>query len=279
MKHFITTILLLAAIAVSASNPKQINTEAMGVWVNDSVEAVITKKACIVFRQLQNGRMTASAMCPIENFYETVTFNADSTITATEEFTPELSLIGDALYINGSKLKLVERIESTPPYDMPKATSKLGIGSRLQEWRLGVTIFCNNGNCGMEINTNRHMFIFLNSPNMTYIRAAATANNNKGTVFWQNIRMMRNNNTKELTSIILPHNARIAENDIDIDNSKFHVDECAFIPDGSIYWSLIDFTPDLIRINGCGETYTIPRPTKDSRKIEWLKFIPYSEAK
>lgn len=279
MKQFISILAILSVITVNAAESRKIDPATIGVWANDSTEAVITQSACILFRQLPDKSLTASAMCPKENFYETVTFNSDSTITSTENFNHNISLDGNFLFIDGSKLKKVEKIESCPPYDARKATSSLGIGDRLQEWRLGVSIFCNNGYCGMEINTNRHMFIFLNSPKMTYIRAAAAANNDKGTVFWQNIRMMRNANTKEYTCHIRRGNARIAEMDIDIDNSKFRKDECAFIPDGSIYWSLIDFTPDVIKINGCGETYTIKRPTKDNIKIEWLKYIPYSEAK
>ncbi len=278
--RFIFTLLLAAALnVINAANPKAIDPATVGVWVNDSTEAVITNKACIVFHRLEGTRMTASAMCPPEGFYQTITFEEDSTITSTDRFDYDIAMADGTLTINGAKLKKIERIESTEPYDMPKATSPFGIGNRLQEWRLGVKVFCDGNQCGLEINTNRHMFTFLHSPNKTYVRAAATANNDKGTVFWQNIRMMRNGNTGELTHRMLRKSVSIAESDIDIDNSKFRANECAFIPDGSIYWSLIDFTPDEIKINGCGETYTVGRQTKDAVKVEWLKFIPYSEAK
>lgn len=46
------------------------------------------------------------------------------------------------------------------------------------------------------------MFVYMVNPSMIYIRAAATRNNNFGTLFFQNIRMMKNNNTGEYTMYI-----------------------------------------------------------------------------
>lgn len=110
---------------------------------------------------------------------------------------------------------------------------------------------------------------------MIYIRAAATANNNNGTLFFQNIRMMRNDNTGEITSYIEPDNYNIAANNLNIDNSKFNPDACVFSPDGGIYWSFISFTPDQIQLNGCGETYYIKRTDQFD---EYFKYIPYEKA-
>ena len=119
------------------------------------------------------------------------------------------------------------------------------------------------------------MFIYLINSNMTYIRAAATANNNNGTLFFQNIRMMRNNNTGEMTSYMAPDNYNIAANDLKIDDSKFNPNACVFNPDGGIYWSFISFTPDQIKTNGCGETYYINRIDQFE---EYFKYIPYEAA-
>lgn len=88
--------------------------------------------------------------------------------------------------------------------------------------------------------------------------------------------MMRNNNTGEFTMSILPNNFSFVNNDIEIDDSKFNPDACTFDHDGGIYWSLISFTSDLILLNGCGETYQVGRPSKDSPINEWIKYSPYN---
>lgn len=127
-----------------------------------------------------------------------------------------------------------------------------------------------------EVNTNRHMFVYMASPSMVYIRADATRNNNNGTLFFQNIRMMKKQNTNEYTMQIEPDNFNITRNDQEIDNSKFRPNECTFNPDDGIYWSLISFEPDLILLNGCGETYEVKRPGFES-DYEWIEYVPYSE--
>lgn len=169
----------------------------------------------------------------------------------------------------------VEDITTCKPYEKSCAKSKSDIGKCLQEWRLGAK-FGKDGDVFMcEVNTNRHMFVYLINPRMTYIRAAATANNNNGTLFFQNIRMMRNNNTGEMTSYIDPDNYNVAANNLKIDDSKFNPNACVFNPDGGIYWSLISFTQDQIQINGCGETYYINRLDQFE---EYFKYIPYEKA-
>lgn len=75
---------------------------------------------------------------------------------------------------------------------------------------------------------------------------------------------------------MMPHNFSFTSNDLEIDNSKFTPDTCTFSPDGAIYWSLISFTPDNILINGCGETYQVPRPTEDTPMQEWIRYVPYN---
>lgn len=109
---------------------------------------------------------------------------------------------------------------------------------------------------------------------MAYIRAAAARNNNNGTLFFQNIRMMKNKNTEEYTMYIEPNNFTFSRNDLRIDDSKFQPDSCTFNPDGGIYWSLISFEPDLILLNGCGETYQVKRHPVESG-MEYFEYVPY----
>lgn len=154
--------------------------------------------------------------------------------------------------------------------------AKTDVGKCLQQWRLGVQYGIQDDKPYCEVNTNRHMFIYyIVGSSMVYIRAAATRNCDSGTLFFQNIRMMKNQNTGEYTMSIMPGNFDIARNDLEIDYTKFNPDACTFSPDGGIYWSVISFAPDMIMLNGCGETYRVPRLPIDASLNEWIEYKPY----
>lgn len=248
---------------------------AKGVWANDNAEAVITDEVCIYFAK-GDSAMQAILEIPAADIFHKTTFEKDGTVTTSTFKNPlELELKDGNLNIAGEELKKVEDIEIVEPYEMAECKYQIEVGKRLQEWRLGVRHETEGEMPYCEINTNRHMFIYMVSPAMVYIRAAATRNNNAGTLFFQNIRMMKNLNTGEYTMSIHPGNYSIAKNDLVIDNSRFNPNACTFCPDGSIYWSLISYDPDVIMLNGCGETYQVPRPTKDFPLTEWIKYVPY----
>lgn len=219
---------------------------------------------------------------PTQDIYSCTTYRDSAFVVET---TTPITLFDDVKTVNGVAVKAlrigdkvmtkVEDIKTCKPYEKSRANSKSDIGKCLQEWRLGAK-FGKDGDVFMcEVNTNRHMFVYLINSRMIYIRAAATANNNNGTLFFQNIRMMRNKNTGEMTSYIVPYNYNIASNDLKIDNSKFNPNSCVFNPDGGIYWSFISFTADHIKINGCGETYYVNRLDQFE---EYFKYIPYEIA-
>ncbi len=252
-----------------------------GVWASNDAEAVVTDSVCIFFEKTPTG-LRAFLNVPTRDIYSCTTYK-DSTFVV--ETTAPLILIDEVRTINGAAVKtlrigdkvmsMVEEITTCKPYEKSCANSRSDIGKCLQEWRLGAK-FGKDGDVFMcEVNTNRHMFVYMVNTRMIYIRAAATANNNNGTLFFQNIRMMRNSNTGEITSYIEPENYNIAANDLMIDNSKFNPNACVFNPDGGIYWSLISFTADQIQINGCGETYYINRIDQFE---EYFKYIPYETA-
>lgn len=252
-----------------------------GVWASNDAEAVVTDSVCIFFEKTPSG-LRAFLNIPTQDIYS-CTFYRDSSFVV--ETAAPLTLLDEVKIVNGVTVKRlrigdkvmskVEEITTCKPYEKSCANSKSDIGRCLQEWRLGAK-FRKNGDIFMcEVNTNRHMFIYLVNTRMIYIRAAATANNNNGTLFFQNIRMMRNNNTGEMTSYIKPDNYNIASKSLKIDNSKFNPNACVFNPDGGIYWSLISFTADQIKINGCGETYYVNRM---SQFKEYFKYIPYETA-
>lgn len=273
-------VFLLALVIQSASFASDFS-KYRGVWASNDAEAVVTDSVCMFFENTTTG-LRAFLNIPTQDIYSCTTYKDSAFVVET---TKPLILTDEVKTVNGVAVKTlrigdkvmskVEDIITCKPYEKSIAKSKLDIGKCLQEWRLGAK-FGKDGDVFMcELNTNRHMFIYLINSNMTYIRAAATANNNNGTLFFQNIRMMRNNNTGEMTSYMAPDNYNIAANDLKIDDSKFNPNACVFNPDGGIYWSFISFTPDQIKINGCGETYYINRIDQFE---EYFKYIPYEAA-
>jgi hypothetical protein len=253
-----------------------------GVWASNDAEAVVTDSVCMFFEKTPTG-LRAFLNVPSRDIYSCTTYKDSAFVVET---TTPLILVDEVKTVDGITVKTlrigdkvmskVEDIKTCKPYEKSRANSKMDIGKCLQEWRLGAK-FEKDGDVFMcEINTNRHMFVYLVNTRMIYIRAAATANNNNGTLFFQNIRMMHNNNTGEMTSYIAPDNYNIAVNNLKIDNSKFNPNACVFNPDGGIYWSLISFTADQIQINGCGETYYINRIDQFE---EYFKYTPYSKPK
>ena len=273
-------VFLLALVIQSASFASDFS-KYRGVWASNDAEAVVTDSVCMFFENTPTG-LRAFLNIPTQDIYSCTTYKDSAFVVET---TKPLILTNEVKTVNGVAVKTlrigdkvmskVEDIITCKPYEKSRANSKSDVGKCLQEWRLGAK-FGKDGDIFMcEVNTNRHMFIYLINPNMTYIRAAATANNDNGTLFFQNIRMMRNNNTGELTSYMAPDNYNIAADNLQIDNSKFNPNACVFNPDGGIYWSLISFTADQIKINGCGETYYVNRIDQFE---EYFKYVPYETA-
>lgn len=249
-----------------------------GVWASDDAEAVITDSLCIFYYRADSTTQ-AVVEIPSSDFSCKTVFEPGGVVTTTSSDVEPLTFSkkDSVLDICGHSLKKVEDIKTVQPYEMPQCKSGLDVGKCLQAWRLGVRyeISGDKTSCYCEVNTNRHMFVYSVMPSMTYIRAAATRNDDNGTLFFQNIRMMKNQGTEEYTSYMDPDNFNRAKNDLEMDNTKFQPNSCTFSPDGGIYWSLISFEPDVILINGCGETYAVDRPDADSY-VEWIEYAPYS---
>ncbi len=275
MKKLFSFILGLI-VATAASYASDGFADFRGVWASDSAEAVITDSVCIYFAK-EDCAMHAVLEIPSLGVSHQTTFDADGAVTSMNTSSPlEITMAGDELRINGRALKKIEEIRIVDPYEMMECNYRLDIGKCLQQWRLGVKYGVQDDLLYCEINTNRHMFVYMLNPGMVYIRAAATRNNNAGTLFFQNIRMMKNQNTGEYTMAIVPNNFNVANNDLEIDNSQFKPNTCTFTPDGGIYWSVISYTPDQILLNGCGETYHFDRPDIDTPLDEWIKYEPYT---
>lgn len=273
----ITTIII--GILSSVSSWAAISfPDCKGVWAADDAEAVITDSVAIVYYR-SDSTMQAVLEIPSIGLRHRTVFAPDGSVTTDSMPKPlEIAADGGRLIINGFALRKIEDVVTTAPYEMPKCGSANDVGRCLQAWNLGVKYSDSRETPACEINTNRHMFVYMVAPSMVYIRAAAARSNNHGTLFSQNIRMMKNHNTGEYTMMIYPGNYRFALNDLEIDNTKFHPDRCTFSPEGGIYWSLISFEPEMIKVNGCGETYHFGRTAIDDSEIkEWIKFAPYSD--
>ncbi len=271
------TLLLILSMVVAIISFAETNLSSYkGVWASDNAEAVITDSVCIVYAKMDS-TMQAVLEIPSSGIYHQTTFAKDGSVSFSTPTPLEINLTDGKLNIFGNQLKKVEDVDIVAPYGMAQCKSKFDVGKCLQEWRLGVKYGMQDDMPYCEINTNRHMFVYMVYPSMVYIRAAATRNNNNGTLFFQNVRMMKNQNTGEYTMSIYPNNFNIAQNDLEIDNTKFQPNACTFNPDGGIYWSLISFTSDKIAINGCGETYYVDRTPIDAPLREWIKFAPYSK--
>lgn len=247
-----------------------------GVWASAKQEAVITDSVMMYFaKNTVTGNGSAALCVPSRNISMLTTFTADTILT---EKAPQyqLALADDGtLSINGERLMKVEDIDITQPYDMPYATDKWQIGRCLQEWQLGTVVETSGNDIVVMVGTNRNSFMYGITGGMVYLRAAALLHCNEGSLFIQNIRMMKNPNTKERSNIFFYDSHEFLTHLPTIDKSQFKPDQCVFAGDGFIYWSYKSHTPDEIKLNGCGETYTYKRTQKGTPGlIEWIKYKP-----
>lgn len=268
-------IILIMSIAFCHASAYSDFSAYRGVWSSDNAEAVLTDSICIYYYK-SDSTMQAVLEIPIVGISSKTVFAKDGTVTTSSNSEPlVISESNGILMIGDNRLKKVEDLNIVKPYGMEQCKSKFDVGKCLQQWRLGARCGISDGMIYCEINTNRHMFIYMINPDIVYIRAAAARNNNYGTLFFQNIRMMKNRNTGEYTMYIAPDNFNVSRNDLEIDNTKFQPNTCTFNPDGGIYWSFISYEPDLILLNGCGETYQVMRPSPDA-DMEYIEYVPYS---
>lgn len=248
-----------------------------GVWAGMKSEAVFTDSVMMYFhRDTLSGNGYGALRVPSRGIDMLTTFAKDTILFGK---TPDYRIHttpDEALCIGGDTLKKVESIEVVQPYDMPQAATKLDIGRCLQEWQLGTVVEMSGKDVLVMVGTNRNSFMYNVGGGMVYLRAAAMLQCNEGSLFIQNIRMMKNPNTGERSNIFFYDSHEFLTNLPAIDISKFDPTRCVFAGDMFIYWSLLSHTPDEIKLNGCGETYTFSRPRKDEPGlIEWLKYEPY----
>lgn len=269
--------LLLAATVGAARAQETDFGKYRGVWAGMKSEAVFTDSVMMYFhRDTLSGTGYGALRVPSRGIDMLTTFAKDTILFGkTPDYRIHATPDG-ALCIGGDTLKKVESIDITQPYDMPQAASRQDIGRCLQEWQLGTVIETSGKDVLVMVGTNRNSFMYNIGGGMVYLRAAAMLQCNEGSLFIQNIRMMKNPNTGERSNIFFYDSHEFLTNLPAIHISKFDPTRCVFAGDMFIYWSYLSHTPDEIKLNGCGETYTFQRPRKDEPGlIEWLKYEPY----
>ena len=271
----IFTVLFLAVLACSASAQAGGYGKYRGVWANERSEVVITDSLIMYFTQdTTTGYGYASLRVPTRHLAIGVTFTKDTVLIGEArecslKFGPE-----GTLDVDGERMTKVESVYLVKPYDMPYATGRDRVGRCLHEWQLGVQVN-NDGEGYVEamVGTNLNSFMFALTDRMIYLRAAALLHCDDGSLFIQNIRMMKNLNTGEFSNHHMGNNLAFLTRLPPIDRSKFSPDRCVFAENSEIYWSYLSHTPEEIKLNGCGATYTYQRPGRESGNLmEWIKY-------
>lgn len=282
----IFTVLFLAGLACSAAARSGGYGRYRGVWANEKSEVVITDSLMMYFTQdTTTGYGYASLRVPTRNLAIGVTFAKDTALMGVK-LTKDTVLIGQprdcslkfgpkgTLDVDGERMTKVECVDIVKPYDMPYATGRDQVGRCLQEWQLGAQVD-NDGEGYVQamVGTNRNSFMFAVTDRMVYLRAAALLHCDDGSLFIQNIRMMKNLNTGEFSNEHMANNLAFLTRLPPIDRSKFSPDRCVFAENCQIYWSYISHTPEEIKLNGCGDVYIYKRPHKENDTLmEWIKY-------
>lgn len=272
MKKTFLILLMMFTVMASFAVPV-LNPGARGVWANATSELVQTDSVLIYFTRNDSLQaQSATLIIPTCRIQMTTVFTPD-TILINEAEPLDIVAWKDSISVNGSSLYLIENINIVNPYPQFEANAS-NIASCLQQWQLGTRLMLDENFCQVMIDTNNNSFMYMVSPQMIYIRAASLRHTNKGSVFLQNIRMMRNMNTGEYTHYSADDNYAILKNLPAIDVSKFNPNACTFAEEG-IYWSFISSEPQRIILNGCGEEYIYsPNKTDGNDILEWIEYVP-----
>ncbi|PID27245.1 MAG: hypothetical protein CR982_06515 [Candidatus Cloacimonadota bacterium] len=285
-------LIVLFPVSLKGKNMKKI-CDYYGVWANEDCEIVQTKKYTLFFIRNKDKIETFLRRNKVDsdNIYSEFVlgyiFDVKERSFKKMDSLEEGEVLFESIFsLDDNKLKmsydfheeslnLVEKIDISSPYNMISA-QRGKIEECLQTWQLGtIEHKINLNDFWIEIGTNKHSYIFVSNEEQLYCRAARIRSNEKGSVFAQNIRLMFSSYNNETTVFMENDNYKITSSDINIDNSLFKPNQCSFEKDG-IYWSLLSFEPDTIKLNGCGSVYSFSRPLIDSKeRVEWFKYKKY----
>jgi len=261
-----------------------------GIWANEKSELLRTKEFALLFERIEN-RIIAKFFhfhelednqyeCRLYGeiqFQDTVLIVKriknlnDSLLTAKSIGVLEGdSLIKVSVEVGVQKLKLVERIRLTEPYDM-KPAEEDSVGRCLQEWMLGTRLEMSEQEEKIRFSagTNSHSYMLDIQENFIYCRSARIKSCNRGTLFAQNIRLYDDGQYK--AAMMKDDNYREKTAPLEIDYELFNPKACIYDEVG-FYWSLIRYDKNRIVLNGCSGEYNFRRLEKDSNTLnEWIK--------
>ena len=270
-KVILIWIVVLSGMTACAA--RSLNPKVRGVWANATSELVQTDSVLMYFTRNDSLEIkSATLIIPSRGVDRTTVFTPDAICFEVGE--PLEIVVGDqSITVNGEPMRLIEDIKIVEPYK-PIAANDFNTAQCLQQWQLGTRILSLGGeNCHVMIDTNNNSFMYMVGPQMTYIRAASLRHTGKGSVFMQNIRMMKNMNTGEYTHYSAPDNYAVLTHLPEIDGSKFVSGKCTFANEG-IYWSFVSSEPYRITLNGCGEEYVYTPSEVGDGIVEWFEFVP-----
>lgn len=272
MKKTILPLIAAFTASVALSSTPTLDPSARGVWANAGSELVQTDSVLIYFTRNDSlSTKSATLIIPSRGICRTTTFTPD-TILFSDGSPVDIRRDHNALIVNGQPMRLIEEINVVRPYPLLEADGS-NTAECLQQWQLGTSVNIGEGFFQVMVGTNNNSFMYMVSPYMSYIRAASLRQTPRGSVFLQNIRMMKNMNTGEYTHYSAPDNYALLKHLPEIDPSKFAPSTCTFAPEG-IYWSVIATEPKRIRLNGCGEEYTFGPFGETGGLMEWFEFVP-----
>ncbi len=149
--------------------------------------------------------------------------------------------------------------ESLVPKSMDATAENLS--ECLNQWHLGVyelaKIYRNKSFFeGIILNTPKHMYIYkAREGGQIYIRAARYQCNQKGIAFNQNYRQFYEAGRPESAHHVAVKDNRVSMGELEINTSCFVPDTCN-LDQNTFYWSVRNYTRNLITLNGCnGELY------------------------
>lgn len=203
---FCTLIIAICTCACESNN--DVIEHQTGVWVSDKAELLLTDKIMMYFEKQSDDAVLV--MLKVDSITEDCTLFSKDTIirqSIPEDFAMK-HISSNEIIVNGQKMVKAETIEMCEPYDMTAANDSNALADRLTEWRLGawVKVDKTTNDIDAAVNTPRNMFVYNIENGMYYLRAARIENVNEGTLFYQNIRLMKNPNTKERTVYFSPNN-------------------------------------------------------------------------
>lgn len=272
-------ILILWTLCTKTIIAQQFHPSFRGVWANAICELVQTDSVFLYFeKHISDGSSSSTLIVPSRKINMTATFYPDSTIKMKygHTFNTKLGKDGNVIYVEKQKLQRIEKIETVQRYEMPSMRGMNELAERLQEWRLGVYLEFDpqTKEVHLTIGTNRHSFQYSIYNGMCYLRAAALQNCNKGSVFSQNIRLMKYPTSGEYTIFHVDDNVDFLQNLPLVDTTLFSPDFCILSPT-QIYWYYKSHNFDLIELYGCkGDIYKIRRhsPNERFQLMEWIKY-------